>query len=215
MYMNTVQKVPPNLVHRFETEEEKRKRLKEEAKAKEMADVAIVFRLSEPSPLYETVRVQEAANPDCIKVFSPSSPKPVAYHTERQTSTTTSSKESLTQRPQTSMTRNTSKTVEIAQARPTTSLTRSGKRQTFLSVPTSTEVRNYSQQTRTGRPYNKPITGNKILFETHTGEEDEDATLKKPKSKRLLRMKFSSGTSNYRYAEGLEYNSDMKIIVTQ
>ena len=174
-------------MYRFETEEEKRKRLKEEAKAKEMADVAIVFRLSEPSPLYETVRVQEAADPDCIKVFSPS-PHKAAYHTERQTSSS-SSKESLTQRPQTSMTRSTSKTVEIAQARPTTSLTRPGKRQTFLSVP--------------------------ILFETHTGEEDEDVTLKKPKSKRLLRMKFSSGTSNYRYAEGLDYNSDMKIIVTQ
>lgn len=200
-------------MHRFETEEEKRKRLKEEAKAKEMADVAIVFRLSEPSPLYETVRVQEAADPDCIKVFSPSSPK-ARYHTERQTSAA-SSKESLMQRPQTSMTRNTSKTVEIAQARPTTSLTRSGRRQTFLSVPTSTEVRNYSQETKTGRLHNKPITGNKILFETHTGEEDEDVTLKKPKSKRLLRMKFSSGTSNYRYAEGLDYNSDMKIIVTQ
>ena len=200
-------------MYRFETEEEKRKRLKEEAKAKEMADVAIVFRLSEPSPLYETVRVQEAADPDRIKVFSPRLPK-AAYHTERQTSSS-SSKESLTQRPQTSMTRSTSKTVEIAQARPTTSLTRPGKRQTFLSVPTSTEVRNYSQQTKAGRPPNKPITGNKILFETHTGEEDEDVTLKKPKSKRLLRMKFSSGTSNYRYAEGLDYNSDMKIIVTQ
>lgn len=201
--------------YRFETEDEKRKRLKEEAKAKEMADVAIVFRLSEPSPLYETVRVQEAANPDCIKVFSPSCSPKAMYSTERKSEQTsiTSSKETLIQRPQTSMTRSTSKTVEIAQARPTTSLTRPGKRLTFLSVPTSMDVKNYSQQT--DRPRNKPITGNKIIFETHTGEEDEDVGLKKPKSKRLLRMKFSSETSNYRYAEGLDYNSDMKIIVTQ
>lgn len=199
---------------RFETEAEKQKRLKEEAIAKEMANVAIAFKLSEPSPLYETVIPREVADPSNITVFTSK-----ACHTDTKTEETKSKSEppkpatnvNSTLRPQTS--RVIKKTIEVIHARPTTSLP---KREDKLILPSVTvsavkqDTKNNSQ-TATKTFTSKQVTGNQIVFETHVGETEADKIMK-PKSKRLVKMQFSSGSSNFRYADGLERSPAMKII---
>lgn len=193
---------------RFETEAEKQKRLKEEALAKEMANVAIAFKLSEPSPMYDTVIPRETAD---IKVFTPI----VRYEDTKITEITPkfeppglSTRINTSLRPQTS--RVIKKTIEVVQARPTTSLGRREEKSFLPSVPTSTVKQDTKSKFKPPTP-SKQITGNKITFETHK-EETEAERNAKPKSKRLVKMQLSSGTSNYRYANGLERSPDLKVI---
>ena len=175
-----------------------------------MANVAIAFKLSEPSPMYDTVIPRESADPSNIKVFTPI----VRYEDTKITEITPkfeppglSTRINTSLRPQTS--RVIKKTIEVVQARPTTSLSRREEKSFLPSVPTST----VKQDTKSKfKPLtSKPITGNKITFETHK-EETEAEKNARPKSKRLVKMQLSSGTSNYRYANGLERSPDLKVI---
>ena len=200
---------------RFETEAEKQRRLKEEAIAKEMASVAIAFKLSEPSPLYETVIPREVADPNNITVFTPK-----VYYTNKKASEVNFNSEvsklstnvSSPVQPQTG--RPIKKTIEIIHARPTTSPVRRTEKLLLPSVAMpsvkqedATNAQTVANTLHTG----KQITGNKILFETHV-KETEVENVTKPKSKRLVKMQFSSGSSNFRYADGLERSPAIKVI---
>ena len=198
---------------RFETEAEKKKRLKEEAIAKEMASVAIAFKLSEPSPLYETVIPREVADPNDITVFTPK----VCYGDKRATEVTFHSEvskpsiNSLTVQPQTG--RPIKKTIEIIHARPTASPVKRPEKLLLPSVamPTVKQEDTTNIQGLANTPTGKQISGNKILFKTHV-KQTETENVSKLKSKRLVKMQFSSGSSNFRYADGLERSPAIKVI---
>lgn len=202
---------------RFETEAEKQNRLKEEAIAKEMANVAIAFKLSEPSPLYETVIPYESADPDSKTIFTSKvcyADKKAKPHSELSKSSKPSINVSSTCRPQTSASKQIKKTIEITHARPTTSAVRNPEKQIFPSIMKLSTVKHNTDNlqlptkaTTTG----KQITGNRIIFETHV-EQTEVENITQPKSKRLVKMQLSSGSSNFRYADGLERSPDIKVI---
>lgn len=188
--------------------------MKEEAIAKEMASVAIAFKLSEPSPLYETVIPREVADPNDITVFTPK-----VYYTDKKAADVNFNSEaskpstnvSPTVQPQTG--RPIKKTIEIIHARPTTSPTRKPEKLLLPSVSMASAKQENTTNTLTlaNTPTGKQITGNKILFETHV-KEIEAGDVGKLKSKRLVKMQFSSGSSNFRYADGLERSPTIKVI---
>ena len=195
---------------RFETEAEKQKRMKEEAVAKEMANVSIAFKLSEPSPLYETVIPREIADPSNITVFMP---KTAYTRSEMKSKSEQPPKVSTNgysaPRPQNS--KAIKKTIEVIHARPTTSPMKKEERVLLLSVPTPVvkqDTDNLQMITKTSARH---ITGNKINFETHVKETEAEKNAM-PKSKRLVKMQFSSGSSNFRYADGLERSPAIKVI---
>lgn len=178
--------------------------------AKEMANVAIAFKLSEPSPLYETIIPREVADPSDITVFTPqvSSTDKKAAETKSvpKLSRRTAIKSSL--RPQTSS--YIKKTIEVVHGRPTTSWAKRQEKSHLPSVTMSSTVKKDTNKSQTvaKSPSGNQITGNRINFETHVVAEDST----KPKSKRLVKMQFSSGSSNYRYADGLERSPAIKVI---
>ena len=199
---------------RFETEAEKQRRLKEEAIAKEMASVAIAFKLSEPSPLYETVIPREVADPNNITVFTPK-----VYYTDKKRAEVNLNSEaskpstnvSSTLHPQTG--RPIKKTIEIIHARPTTSPVRKSEKLPLPSVAMAGVKQEDTNNALTpvSNPTGEQVTGNKILFETHV-KQIEAENVGKLKSKRLVKMQFSSGSSNFRYADGLERSPAIKVI---
>ena len=202
-------------IARFETQAEKQKRLKEEALAKEMASVAIAFKLSEPSPLYEMVIPREIADPSNITIFTPK----VCYADKKKGTVVNSSANVSKASPTVISThqplsgRPIKKTIEIIHARPTTSLGRKSEKLTLPSVTKSTVKQENKTTLRTPSysPTGKQITGNKITFETHV-KETKVPNVVQPKPKRLLKMQFSSGSSNFRYADGLERSPAIKVI---
>lgn len=214
------------LLARFETEAEKKKRLKEQALAKEMANVAIAFKLSEPSPMYETVIPPPNDDVDSKKIIVPK----VSYADKEEkgidikpspellTFSKPSTSTRLTRRPKTTA-RQIKKTIEIVHARPTTS---PAKRPEKLPRPpvalssvkqdtSPSQLPGIAQTSMKSTTSGWQVTGNKINFETHI-EETEAEKLAKPKSKRLVKMQLSSGSSNYRYADGLDRSPDIKVI---
>ena len=180
-----------------------------------MANVAISFRLSEPSPLYELFIPREVADPNDITVFTPK----VCYAGNKKGTEVNSGKDISkpstnaisTHRPQSG--RPIKKTIEIIHARPTTSLARKSEKLTLPSVTRSTVKQEdmTTLHTPAYSPTGKQITGNKITFETHV-KETKVANVIQPKPKRLLKMQFSSGSSNFRYANGLDRSPAIKVI---
>lgn len=190
--------------------------MKEEAIAKEMAQVAIAFKLSEPSPLYETVIPREIADPSNITVFTPKTRFTVdtrAADGETKLKLEQPSKVSTNGysafRPQTS--RAIKKTIEVIHARPMTSPNKKEEKVFFPTVSSPVVKQDTNNLQMATKASTRQITGNKINFETHV---EETATEKNamPKSKRLVKMQFSSGTSNFRYADGLERSPAIKVI---
>ena len=190
--------------------------MKEEAIAKEMAHVAIAFKLSEPSPLYETVIPREIADPSNITVFTSKT-----CYTADTRAAKAETKSKLEQppkvstngysalRPQTS--RAIKKTIEVIHARPTTSPIKKEEKVFFSSVPSPVVKQDTNNLQMESKTSNRQITGNKINFETHMEEKAAEKNAM-PKSKRLVKMQFSSGTSNFRYADGLERSPALKVI---
>ena len=179
-----------------------------------MASVAIAFKLSEPSPLYETVIPREVADPNNITVFTPKvyytdkKPAEVNFNSEVSKPSTNGSS---TVQPQTG--RPIKKTIEIIHARPTTSPVRKPEKPLLPSVTMAGVKQEDATNTLTlaNTSMGKQITGNKILFQTHA-KEIEAENVSKLKSKRLVKMQFSSGSSNFRYADGLERSPAIKVI---
>lgn len=196
---------------RFETEAEKQKRMKEEAVAKEMANVSIAFKLSEPSPLYETVIPREIADPSNITVFMPKTTDTRA--TEMKSKSEQPPKISTNgysaPRPQNS--KAIKKTIEVIHARPTTSPMKKEEKVLLPSVPTHVVKQDTNSLQMMTKTPARHITGNKINFETHVKETEAEKNAM-PKSKRLVKMQFSSGSSNFRYADGLERSPAIKVI---
>ena len=196
---------------RFETEAEKQKRMKEEAVAKEMANVSIAFKLSEPSPLYETVIPREIADPSNITVFMPKTADTRA--TEMKSKSEQPPKISTNgysaPRPQNS--KAIKKTIEVIHARPTTSPMKKEEKVLLPSVPTPVVKQDTNSLHMITKTPARHITGNKINFETHVKETEAEKNAM-PKSKRLVKMQFSSGSSNFRYADGLERSPAIKVI---
>lgn len=179
-----------------------------------MANVAIAFKLSEPSPLYETVIPRENADPDNTTTITPK----VVYTDKKAAETNSNSQSSKLFKPPFARVSSTlqpqtgkviKKTIEIVHARPTTSLAK--KTDKVFPTVTSTTKQDTNSKTPTMVFTKKQITGNKINFETHV-EEAEAGKLTKPKSKRLVKMQFSSNSSNFRYADGLERSPSIKLI---
>ena len=179
-----------------------------------MASVAIAFKLSEPSPLYETVIPREAADPNNITVFTPKDG--VGKKVAKVNSNIEVSKPctSVNSTPQLLPGRPIKKTIEITHARPTTSLARRSEKLLLPSVatPTVKQEGTINLQSPAVTPTDKQIMGNKITFETHVKEPQVENYGAKPKSKRLVKMQFSSGSSNFRYADGLERSPAIKVI---